>query len=119
CGNGRGMADESAGHRGRGRPGSRAEARSLATRCFRAGLGLSYASAELSFILGQKAPNVMAILPSNFWSDNYYNPPPLTDDALSYAESFLNVRLPVKYIELLRIQNGGSTKGFGYPMRTP
>ncbi len=51
-----------------------------------------------------------------FWGDNYYQHPPLTDDMIAFAEEVLACRLPAKYIELLRIQNGGYTKGFGFPM---
>jgi hypothetical protein len=32
------------------------------------------------------------------------------------AEPELGIKLPVEYITLLRIQNGGYTQGFGYPM---
>ena len=36
-----------------------------------------------------------------------YRQPPLTDDALANAEKLIGYKLPVKYIELLNIQNGG------------
>jgi hypothetical protein len=52
-----------------------------------------------------------------FWDLDHYNHPQLTDDMVVYAERQLGVRLPVEYISLLRHQNGGYTKGFGYPMR--
>ena len=61
----------------------------------------------------------MAISPEHFWGDNYYNHPPLTDVMVAYAQTFLGVKLPVRYVELLRVQNGGATKGFGYPMQNP
>ena len=58
----------------------------------------------------------MAINKVDFWRNNYYKHPPLTDSMVSSAETFLKVKLPVQLIELLRIQNGGYTKGFAYPM---
>ncbi len=61
----------------------------------------------------------MAIDPSNFWGNNYYNHPPLTDDMIVQAEAILEVRLPPELIALLRVQNGGYTKGFAYPMVQP
>jgi len=58
----------------------------------------------------------MAIDPRAFWAENYYNHPPLNDQMISEAEAALEVKLPVELIELLRIQNGGYTKGFAHPM---
>jgi hypothetical protein len=52
----------------------------------------------------------------DFWRSNYYNHPPLTDEMVEAAEKQLGVKLPLEYIALLRIQNGGYTKDFGYPM---
>lgn len=57
--------------------------------------------------------------PSDFWSTNYYEHPPLTDVALARAERILGVRLPAELIMLLRVQNGGYTKGFSHPMAQP
>jgi hypothetical protein len=47
---------------------------------------------------------------------NYYNHPPLTDDMVVFTEKTLNLKLPTTLIELLKIQNGGYTKGFAFPM---
>ncbi|QNF34942.1 SMI1/KNR4 family protein [Adhaeribacter swui] len=58
----------------------------------------------------------MAIDQNEFWDENYYNHPSLTEDMLSAAETILNVKLPKLLIDLLRIQNGGYTKGFAFPM---
>jgi len=58
----------------------------------------------------------MAINKADFWEDNYYNHPPLTDDMVTTAETLLKVKLPTLLIDLLKIQNGGYTKGFAYPM---
>lgn len=55
--------------------------------------------------------------PHTFWDSNYYEHPPLTDDALAFAEQSLGVSLPVELVSLLRTQNGGYTKGFAHPMR--
>jgi len=52
----------------------------------------------------------------NFWGNNYYNNPPLTDDAIQFAEKRLGVNLPVEYLALLHLQNGGYTRGFAFPM---
>ena len=58
----------------------------------------------------------MAINPEEFWDDNYYGHPPLTDNMIVQAEWMLGVALPEEFIKLLRVQNGGYTKGFAYPM---
>ena len=58
----------------------------------------------------------MSIDKNDFWDDNYYNHPPLTDKMIKNAESALKVQLPKLLIELLKIQNGGYTKGFVFPM---
>lgn len=58
----------------------------------------------------------MAIAPDKFWRSNYYNHPPLTDVMVAVAKRELGVQLPAEYIGLLRIQNGGYTHGFRYPM---
>jgi hypothetical protein len=58
----------------------------------------------------------MAIPDGEFWSDNYYKHPPLTDEMLTQAEEQLGVRLPPRLVELLRIQNGGYTQGFVHPL---
>lgn len=58
----------------------------------------------------------MAIAADKFWRSNYYNHPPLTDEMVVVAEWELKVKLPPEYIALLRLQNGGYTHGFGFPM---
>jgi hypothetical protein len=58
----------------------------------------------------------MGIDKKGFWDSNYYNHPSLTDEMISTAAVKLGVKLPKTLIELLRIQNGGYTKGFAYPM---
>jgi hypothetical protein len=57
----------------------------------------------------------MAIDRQRFWGTNFYKHPPLTDRMIAEAEAALGVRLPVEFIELLRIQNGGYTQGFAHP----
>lgn len=51
-----------------------------------------------------------------FWDVNFYNHPSLTDDMVITSEEILGVKLPVELIELLKVQNGGYTKGFAFPM---
>ena len=58
----------------------------------------------------------MAISKYEFWDDNYYKHPPLTEETIAIAEKTLNVKLPAQFIELLKVQNGGYTKGFVFPM---
>lgn len=58
----------------------------------------------------------MTINKADFWDNNYYNHPPLTDDMVTTAETLLKVKLPTILIDLLKIQNGGYTKGFAYPV---
>ena len=52
------------------------------------------------------------LTPDEFWGDNIYQSPALTDEMISIAETTLSVRLPQEYLELLRYQNGGLTRGF-------
>ena len=52
---------------------------------------------------------------NNFWDANHYGHPPLTDEMLRDAEKELGVTLPTRLVELLKIQNGGYTKGFAFP----
>jgi hypothetical protein len=52
----------------------------------------------------------------DFWGSNYYGHPALTHEMIVIAEGRLGVRLPAAFIALLRVQNGGYTKGFAHPM---
>lgn len=61
----------------------------------------------------------MAIPLNSFWRSNFYKHPALTDQVLVGAERELQVKLPVEYVQLLRIQNGGYTYGFRFPMTVP
>ena len=58
----------------------------------------------------------MGIQKNDFWDSNYYNHPDLTDAMVEIAEKELGVKLPPLLLELLKVQNGGYTKGFAYPM---
>ncbi len=58
----------------------------------------------------------MVMTSAEFCGENYYKHPPLTSEMLAYAENFLGVKLPGLLVELLRVQNGGYTKEFGFPM---
>ncbi len=49
----------------------------------------------------------MTINKTDFWDNNYYNHPPLTDEMVTTAETLLKVKLPALFIDLLKIQNGG------------
>ena len=60
---------------------------------------------------------ITMIDPQNFWDLNYYDHPPLTDEMVRIAEAQLSVTLPASYIDLLRIQNGGYTHRFAYPIQ--
>jgi len=51
-----------------------------------------------------------------FWDNNYYNNPKLNIEEIIFAEKSLKVKLPILFIELLKIQNGGYTRGFTFPM---
>lgn len=52
----------------------------------------------------------------SFWDADYSSNPALTPEMIAIAEKRLNVRLPVEFIHLLKISNGGYTKGFVYPV---
>ncbi len=60
-----------------------------------------------------------AMTSSNFWDNNYYNNPPLTPEMILAAQALLQVTLPQAYIDLLKISNGGYTKGFEYVIDIP
>ena len=54
----------------------------------------------------------MRKIPEDFWekseySKRVYEAEPITTDLVSLAESKLGYKLPVGYVELMRIQNGG------------
>jgi hypothetical protein len=70
-------------------------------------------------MLGGLKGLAMAIQCDEFWSSNHYQHPPLNDEMIEIAERELGVRLPAEYIALLRIQNGGYTRGFRFPMTQP
>lgn len=59
----------------------------------------------------------MKINHKEFWDTNYYQNPSLTDEMVAKAENELGVKLPPLFIELLKIQNGGYTQGFAFPMK--
>jgi hypothetical protein len=52
----------------------------------------------------------------HFWATGGDHYPPLTDDLIAQAEGILCVSLPSALIKLLKIQNGGRTRNFVYPM---
>ncbi|OAV45896.1 hypothetical protein A3850_011490 [Lewinella sp. 4G2] len=51
-----------------------------------------------------------------FWDSNSTSNSRLTNKSIKMAEQKLGVDLPELYIDLLKVQNGGYTKGFAYPM---
>ncbi len=61
----------------------------------------------------------MAVDPHAFWDSNSYDHPPLTDEMVVEAQAALGVLLPRELVDLLRVQNGGYTKGFAFPMSQP
>lgn len=52
-----------------------------------------------------------------FWDSSSSERLPLQENMITAAETQLGVKLPPRYIELLRIQNGGYTNGFAFPMK--
>ena len=56
---------------------------------------------------------------NDFWATNFYEHPPLTQEAVDDAQRVLGVVLSPKLIRLLEIQNGGYTQGFAHPMSQP
>jgi len=61
----------------------------------------------------------MTINPREFWGTDYYRNPRLTDAMVAEAQEILGVTLPGELIILLRVQNGGYTRGFVFPTDTP
>lgn len=66
--------------------------------------------------LGNIKRKIMALNKTEFWDTNFYKHPSLTEDMISFAEKKLHVKLPTLLIDLLKVQNGGYTKGFAFPM---
>ncbi|MBS1523167.1 MAG: SMI1/KNR4 family protein [Bacteroidetes bacterium] len=58
----------------------------------------------------------MGIAITEFWGNNYYKHPPLTDEMIQFVEESLDVKLPESLIALLKMQNGGYTRRFVFPM---
>ena len=58
----------------------------------------------------------MTIVTPQFWKSTPQVNPPFSETMVPVAEMELGVPLPVEYVALLRIQNGGYTVGFGFPM---
>ena len=56
-----------------------------------------------------------------FWSEivDDHTGPPLTDEMIEEAESTLGYKLPVAYLRLVRIRNGGYPLKFCFPTTTP
>lgn len=54
----------------------------------------------------------LVIDPRAFWGTDWDRNPPLTSAMIAEIESAFRLRLPARYLELLRIQNGGYTRGF-------
>lgn len=57
----------------------------------------------------------MGIDPSEFWGTDYYKNTVLTDAMVVEAQQVLGVTLPETFVKLLRLQNGGYTRGFVFP----
>jgi hypothetical protein len=53
---------------------------------------------------------------SKFWDEENIKLPQINDKLIELAENKLGFKLPKLFIELLKIQNGGHTKGFVFPM---
>jgi hypothetical protein len=45
--------------------------------------------------------------------------PPVNPAMIAEAERVLGVRLPAAYLDLLRVRNGGETRGFVFPSSQP
>lgn len=55
--------------------------------------------------------------PGAFWGPKPPKNPALTDIMVAHAQRTLGVTLPATYVDLLRIKNGGSTRGFVCPTK--
>lgn len=53
----------------------------------------------------------------NFWGSNYYNNPSIKEETIDKAEKILGIKLPSSFIDLIKIQNSGYTKGFVFPTK--
>jgi hypothetical protein len=57
----------------------------------------------------------MIVDPHRFWRDGDCVNPPLTDEAISFAEGHFGKKLPDGYLDLIRIQNGGYIHPLEFP----
>ncbi|MFP4377880.1 MAG: SMI1/KNR4 family protein [Spirochaetales bacterium] len=55
----------------------------------------------------------------NLWGSNHYGHPDLTDGDIVSARQQLGRTLPEEYLNLLRVQNGGYTRGLVFPTAQP
>lgn len=67
-------------------------------------------------MIKQARQSLLPIDAGTFWDTDYVVNPSLTDAMVALAEERLGVKLPVELIDLLRVQNGGYTSGFIFPM---
>lgn len=58
----------------------------------------------------------MPMTPAEFWDERSDINPTLTPELRAQAEKILGVKLPESLVKVLEYQNGGYSKGFGYPM---
>jgi hypothetical protein len=64
----------------------------------------------------------MPVNPNDFWDEwppvgDERRLPDLTSEMVARAEAYFSIMLPASYIDLLKVKNGGRTKGFVLPMR--
>jgi hypothetical protein len=55
--------------------------------------------------------------PNEFWADDWDKNPATSEAIIQRVEATLGVAIPAEYLALLKIQNGGYTRGFVFPTR--
>jgi hypothetical protein len=61
----------------------------------------------------------MNITPADFWALGPKSAPDITSDKVRQIEERLDIKLPTELIALLKVRNGGYTKGFVFPTQKP